>query len=102
VVRLPYATPEDMHTVASMLGEPDTEQTPRVVPPQDSPTLTPEFLKQQRQRLGLSLQDVVDRTGVKNKMQLSRFEHGQATLTETEQADVFRVLQPGNGTGRRL
>ena len=72
--------------------------TPSTPPAQ----LTPDLLKQQRQRLGLSLQDIVDHTTLKNKMQLSRFEHGSPTLSDEEQRQVLQTLFPSNGHGPRV
>jgi hypothetical protein len=113
VLRMPYARPEDMQTVVTMLGE----QIPPNPPlekggacasfslqqggawascpgKKEGLRLTPELLKQRRQELGLSLQDLVDRTDLGHKMQLSRFEHGKARLSEREQEQILRLLDP--------
>lgn len=104
VVKLPYATPGDMQTVAERLPEEPEEPAP------DSPALadsmpeqlTPELAKAQRQRLGWSLQDLVDRCALKNKMQLSRFEHGSPTLSDAEQRQVLQTLFAFDSSGRSM
>jgi hypothetical protein len=125
VLTLPLATRRDMTTIARMVGSQDLKGFPQPfrspvqegepgqeghgvvatespIPPNGPPVLTPEVLKQRRQQLGLSLQDLVDRTGVKHKMQLSRFEHGSQTLTQEEQTQVLQILFPKNGHKKKL
>ena len=115
VVKLPLATPEDMQIVAERLPEACATSDPPAArrPEPEIPELaevvegtpdrlTPEVLTQQRQRLGLSLQDIVDRSALKNKMQLSRFEHGSPTLSDEEQRQVLHTLFPSNGTAHTL
>jgi hypothetical protein len=113
VVKLPFASAEDMQTVADRLPHdadtrneaaalPESAPAPSALPEAIPDRLTPELLKRQRQRLGLSLQDVVDRSALNNKMQLSRFEHGNPTLSDEEQRQVLQTLFPSNGTARAV
>jgi hypothetical protein len=98
VVKLPYASPDDMQTVAERLPEAGDAPDEAAEPLRSLPDrLTPELLTQQRQRLGLSLQDIVDRSALKNKMQLSRFERGSPTLSDEEQRQVLQTLFPSKG-----
>ena len=100
-IRMPYITRHDFHDIANLLHVENNEASAYTdlqalqAPAHRQPTvpeLTPELSKQRRKALNnMSLDEVVQQAGLKNKMQLSRYEHGKSELTHDEKQRVLHV-----------